>query len=136
MKPLKRLFSPIKIAGLEVRNRIVMAPMGTLWSNDDGGVSQKMIDHYEARARGGAGLITFEVTTIDERFPYTPSGAGLWDDAPIPSFKKLTDAIHAHGAKVQPQIVHPGPESLSFLRGHQPVGPCATMSLAPHKFSG
>jgi NAD(H)-dependent 7beta-hydroxy-3-oxo-delta4-cholenoic acid oxidoreductase len=130
MKPLKQLFSPIEIAGIQVRNRIVMAPMGTLWSRNDGGVSEKMIDHYEARARGGVGLIIFEVTTIDERFPYTPSGAGLWDDAPIPSFRKLTDAIHSHGAKVMPQIVHPGPESLSFLRGHQPVGPCATMSLA------
>jgi NAD(H)-dependent 7beta-hydroxy-3-oxo-delta4-cholenoic acid oxidoreductase len=130
MKPLKKLFTPIAIAGLEVRNRIAMSPMGTLSSNDDGGVSEKMIDHYEARARGGVGLIIFEVTTIDERFPYTPSGAGLWDDAPIPSFKKLTDVIHSHGAKIIPQIIHPGPDSLSFLRGHQPIGPSATMSLA------
>jgi NAD(H)-dependent 7beta-hydroxy-3-oxo-delta4-cholenoic acid oxidoreductase len=130
MKPLKELFSPIEIAGMEVRNRIVMAPMGTLSSRDDGGASEKMIEYYEARARGGAGLITFEVTTIDERFPYTPNGAGLWDDAQIESFKKLTDVLHSHGAKVTPQIAHPGPESLSFLRGQQPVGPSALMSLS------
>jgi NAD(H)-dependent 7beta-hydroxy-3-oxo-delta4-cholenoic acid oxidoreductase len=130
MKPLKQLFSPIEIAGMEVRNRIVMAPMGTLSSRDDGGASEKMIEYYEARARGGVGLITFEVTTIDERYPYTPNGAGLWDDAQIESFKKLTDVVHSHGAKVTPQIVHPGPESLSFLRGQQPVGPSALMSLS------
>jgi NAD(H)-dependent 7beta-hydroxy-3-oxo-delta4-cholenoic acid oxidoreductase len=130
MKPLQQLFSPIQIAGMEVRNRIVMAPMGTLWSGDDGGVSQRLIEYYEARARGGVGLITFEVTTIDQKFPYTPNGAGFWDDGQVPVFKKLTDVVHAHGAKLQPQIVHPGPESLSFLTGIQPVGPSATMSLS------
>jgi NAD(H)-dependent 7beta-hydroxy-3-oxo-delta4-cholenoic acid oxidoreductase len=127
---LRQLFSPIEIAGMEVRNRIVMAPMGTLWAGDDGGISERQIEYYEARARGGVGLITFEVTTIDELFPYIPNGVGLWDDAQIPGFKKLTDVIHSHGAKLQPQIVHPGPESLSFLHGHQPVGPAATMSLS------
>jgi NAD(H)-dependent 7beta-hydroxy-3-oxo-delta4-cholenoic acid oxidoreductase len=130
MKPLKQLFSPIEIAQMQVRNRIVMAPMGTLWADDDGCITERLIEHYEARARGGVGLITFEVTTIDQRFPYIPKGAGLWDDAQIPSFKKLTDVIHSHGAKLTPQIVHPGPESLSFLRGHQPVGPSALMSLS------
>jgi NAD(H)-dependent 7beta-hydroxy-3-oxo-delta4-cholenoic acid oxidoreductase len=130
MKPLKQLFSPIEIARMQVRNRIVMAPMGTLWADDEGCISDRLIEHYEARARGGVGLITFEVTTIDEIFPYVPKGAGLWDDAQIPGFKKLTDVIHSHGAKLQPQIVHPGPESLSFIRGNQPVGPSVTMSLS------
>jgi NAD(H)-dependent 7beta-hydroxy-3-oxo-delta4-cholenoic acid oxidoreductase len=131
MKPLKQLFSPIQIAGMELRNRIVMAPMGTLLSGDDGVVSQRLIDYYEARARGGVGLITFEVATVDQKFPYTPNGAGLWDDGQIPAFKKLTDVVHSHGAKIQPQIIHPGPESLSFLfTATQPVGPSALMSLS------
>jgi len=128
MKPLKQLFSPIEIAGMQVRNRIVMSPMGTLWSGDDGGPSQRQIDYYEARARGGVGLVTFEVTTVDQQFPYTPNGAGLWNDGQVPVFKKLTDIVHSHGAKIQPQIVHPGPESLSFIQGVQPVGPSALMS--------
>jgi NAD(H)-dependent 7beta-hydroxy-3-oxo-delta4-cholenoic acid oxidoreductase len=130
MKPLNQLFSPIRIAGMEVRNRIVMAPMGTLWSDDEGGISQRLIEYYEARAKGGVGLITFEVTTIDQKFPYTPNGAGFWDDEQVPVFKRLTDVVHAHGARLQPQIVHPGPESLSFLAGIQPVGPSAGRSLS------
>ena len=131
MKPLKHLFSPIQIAGMEVKNRIVMAPMGTLMSSSDGVVSQRLIEYYEARAKGGVGLITFEVISIDQQFPYTPNGAGLWDDGQIPAMKKLTDLVHSHGVKIQPQIVHPGPESLSFvLTGTQPVGPSALMSLS------
>jgi NAD(H)-dependent 7beta-hydroxy-3-oxo-delta4-cholenoic acid oxidoreductase len=130
MNAPEQLFRPIEIAGMQVRNRVVMAPMGTLWADDDGGVSQRQIDYFDARARGGVGLIIFEVTTIDEMFPYIPNGTGLWKDEQIPGLRALTDALHSQGAKVIPQIVHPGPESLSFLKGHQPVGPSATQSLS------
>ncbi|MFS8630319.1 MAG: NAD(P)/FAD-dependent oxidoreductase, partial [Bacillales bacterium] len=50
---------------------------------------------------------------------------GLHDDKLIPSFRKFTDRIHAAGAKVIPQITHPGPESISWTFGVQPVGPSA-----------
>jgi NAD(H)-dependent 7beta-hydroxy-3-oxo-delta4-cholenoic acid oxidoreductase len=82
-----------------------------------------MIDYLEARARGGVGLIIFETVTVDERFPYIMQSVGLWDDSLIPGFKRFVDAIHAHGAKLAPQISHPGPESFSFIKGIQPVGP-------------
>jgi len=109
---------------MEIKNRIVMAPMATDFASEDGTMSQRIIDYYEARARGGAGLITLEVTTIDELSPYVPKTISIWDDKFIPSIKELTDAVHAHGAKVVPQISHPGPESLApFFNGTQPVGP-------------
>jgi len=123
MSSLKKLFSPIRIGSMEVKNRIVMAPITTNWAPDDGTVSQKMIDYWEARAKGGVGLIIFEAVTIDGAFPYILQTVGLWDDKLIPSFKKFVDAMHAHGAKVAPQISHPGPESFSWLKGVQPVGP-------------
>lgn len=108
---------------MEVKNRIVMAPMTTNWAPDDGTISQKMIDYWEERAKGGVGLIIFEAVTIDAAFPYIIRTVGLWDDNLIPSFKRFVDAMHAHGAKVAPQISHPGPESFSWLKGVQPVGP-------------
>lgn len=123
MKTLKKLFSPINIGRMEVKNRIVMAPMTTNWAPKDGTISQKMIDYWEARAKGGVGLIIFEVVTVDGAFPYILQTVGLWDDKLIPSFKKFVDAMHVHGAKVAPQISHPGPESFSWLKGVQPVGP-------------
>ncbi len=131
MKPLTKLFSPVKIGSMDLKNRIVMAPMATDYASEDGFLSQKIKDYYEARARGGAGLITIEPTTIDELSPYVPKTVSLWDDKFIPGFKELTDAVHAHGAKVVPQMVHPGPESLApFFNRTQPVGPSTVMCHA------
>lgn len=139
MRSLKKLFSPINIGTMKVKNRIVMSPMVTRWVAEDGTFSPKQIDYYEARARGGVGLIISEFTIIDELFPYHWTTPGLWDDKFIPSFRKFVGAIHAHGAKVAPQICHPGPESLSFLKGVQPVGPspvvCKTTRQVCHELT-
>ena len=123
MKQLSRLFSPIKIGDMEVKNRIAMAPMATQFANPDSTVSQQLIDYHEARARGGVGLIILGVTSVERFFPY-PVTLGLWDDKFIPGFKELAKTVHAHGAKVIPQITHPGPASLSpLLGGPETVGP-------------
>jgi 7beta-hydroxy-3-oxochol-24-oyl-CoA 4-desaturase len=123
---LPHLFSPIRIGGVELRNRIAMAPMATDFADEEGRVSQKLIDYHAARARGGAGLIITEVTCVDECFPYMPRTVGLWSDDLVPGFKRLTDAVHAHGAMVFPQVAHPGPDSLSvLLTGTDAVGPSA-----------
>lgn len=128
MAALEKLFSPIKIGKMEVKNRIAMAPMTTNWAPSDGTVPDRMIEYLEARAKGGVGLIIFETVTVDERFPYIMHSVGLWDDKLIPSFKKFVDAMHAHGAKVAPQISHPGPESFSFMKGIQPLGPSPALN--------
>ena len=78
MNSLPKLFSPINIGAMEVKNRIAMAPMTTNWAPADGTVSDRMIDYLEARARGGGGLIIFETVTIDENFPYILQSVGLW----------------------------------------------------------
>ena len=85
MRPLEKLFTPIRIGSMEVKNRIVMAPMTTNWAPDDGTISQKMIDYWEERAKGGVGLIIFEAVTIDAAFPYIIRTVGLWDDNLIPA---------------------------------------------------
>ena len=123
MKQLTRLFSPIKIGAMEVKNRIAMAPMATQFANPDSTVSQKLIDYHEARAKGGVGLIILGVTSVERFFPY-PVTLSLCDDKFIPGFKELAQTVHAHGAKVIPQITHPGPASLSpLLGGPETVGP-------------
>jgi NAD(H)-dependent 7beta-hydroxy-3-oxo-delta4-cholenoic acid oxidoreductase len=136
MNSLSRLFRPIAIGTMEVKNRIVMAPMATDYANPDGTISQRMIDYFVARAEGGVGLITVEVTTIDEFSPYVLRTVALWDDRFIPGFKKLSDAVHVHGARIIPQIAHPGPESLSpFLHQKQPVGPSPVMCFVTKHIS-
>ncbi|HNW28776.1 MAG TPA: NAD(P)/FAD-dependent oxidoreductase [Spirochaetota bacterium] len=126
MKKLTTLFSPVTIGTMKIKNRIAMAPMATDFAEGDGTVSQRLIDYYEARARGGAGLIILEVCTIDGMSPYIPRTVGIWDDSFIPGLKRLTDAVHARGARIIPQIAHPGPESLAPLfNGTVAVGPSA-----------
>ncbi|MDM8000069.1 MAG: NAD(P)/FAD-dependent oxidoreductase [Dehalococcoidia bacterium] len=124
MSSLHKLFTPVKIGSMELRNRLVMAPMTTQWAGPGDTVSQRLIDYHVARARGGVGLITFEVCTVDEKFPYQVHTVGLWGDHLIPSHAELTKAVHAHGAKIVPQISHPGPESAApFVNQLQPIGP-------------
>ena len=126
-KPLTKLFSPIKIGSMELKNRIALAPMDTNYANRDGTVSEQYQAYIEARAKGGAGLLILEVTTIDGKYPYVPNTVGMWDDKQIPSMRGLTDAVHACGAKLIPQISHPGPESVCFMYKVQPVGPSPVM---------
>jgi 7beta-hydroxy-3-oxochol-24-oyl-CoA 4-desaturase len=135
VKALKELFSPIKIGSVEIQNRIAMAPMGTESGADDGTIPDKLVYYHEARAKGGVGLIIFEVTVVDQMNPYMPHGVGLWDDKHIASFKRLTDVVHAHGTKLVPQIAHPGPEALSFLFGNQPMGPSVVLASTTKQMS-
>src|SRR5512137_2936336 len=58
---LKHLFTPTRIKSMELKNRIAMAPMGTLMANEDGNPSERQAAYYEARARGGAGHIRRQV---------------------------------------------------------------------------
>ena len=63
----KMLFTPIRIGSCEIRNRIVMAPMLMGFGRFDGKPTEKMLDYYEARAKGGTGLIITEITRVNDR---------------------------------------------------------------------
>ncbi|HVI39999.1 MAG TPA: FAD-dependent oxidoreductase, partial [Anaerovoracaceae bacterium] len=105
----EHLFQPIKIGNLEIRNRIVMAPTATHFENDDGTFTQRGIDHYAARSKGGAGIIIIGCVTVDTRARYFCSSPCAWDDKYIANWRLMADAIHEGGAKLFPQLMHPGP---------------------------
>ncbi len=119
-----KLLTPTRIGAMELRNRLVMAPMTTNYGREDQHPSDRLEAFLVERARGGVGLITVEVCTVDVKEKYQPQSLTLGSDEYIDSHRKLTDAIHAHGARVQPQITHPGPESMTAVYfGGQSVGP-------------
>src|ERR1700761_6196787 len=120
-----KLLSPVTIGSMQLKNRIVLSPMTTNYGNDDQTVSERLIAFHEARAKGGVGLITVEVCTVDVKEKYQPQSLTLGADDYIEGHRRLTDRLHAYGAKVQPQITHPGPESLVWLYfgGEPAVGP-------------
>ncbi|MCX6000481.1 MAG: FAD-dependent oxidoreductase, partial [Chloroflexi bacterium] len=129
MASLDRLFSPMKIGTMELRNRLVMSPMTTGYANQDETPSPRLIDYCVARARGGVGLITVEVCTVDRPHRYQVRSLGLYHDGLIPAHRELANAIHAHGARAVPQISHPGPESLApFFYKIPSVGPSPIVS--------
>ena len=82
----ERLFSPIQIRGLELRNRVVMSAMGTLFaaaSEDHRSVTEKLINYHVARARGGCGLNTVELHAARHHCGADPlRDPGLWRQCP------------------------------------------------------
>ena len=97
---------------MQLRNRLVMSPMETMYGTPDGLPSERTVAYFAARAQGGAGLITLGATGIDHRHPETPGGLHLGIDDAVKAHTELVDAVHEHGAKIQPQIVHAGPDGL------------------------
>jgi len=121
---MKHLFTPIAIGKMELKNRIVMPPiMGPGFATSDGQVSQTRISFHEAQAQGGVGLIITGGATVDPLIVGSPLHMGLWDDRFIPGLKALADAVHAHGARLAPQIMHQGARRNPALAGVPAVGP-------------
>ena len=68
----QELFKPGSIGEMTLKNRIVMPPLGTNFALEDGQVSERLLDYYEARAKGGLGLVIVEVTCIDTPVDHSP----------------------------------------------------------------
>ncbi|MDW7671963.1 MAG: FAD-dependent oxidoreductase [Bacillota bacterium] len=99
----------IQIGNLKLRNRIVMPPMETAHNNADGSVSKEMIDYYEERAKGGAGLIVVQNTAIDDVCSRSaPAQLRLDNIHYIAQMAKLAETIQLHGAKAILQLGHGG----------------------------
>ncbi|KRB76560.1 NADH oxidase [Nocardioides sp. Root190] len=97
---------------MQLRNRIVMSPMETMYGTPEGHPSERTVAHFATRSVGGAGLITVGATGIDPQHPETPGGLQIGEDAAVAAHRRLVEAVHAGGARIQPQIVHAGPDGL------------------------
>ena len=98
MTQFQKLFEPGEIGKLQLKNRIIMAPMLTRYTTEDGGITDQMIDYYVERARGGCGLITVESSCPSSAG--SPGRISVNNDGAIPHLKRLVDAVHENGAKI------------------------------------
>ena len=118
-----RLFSPITINSMSVENRVVMPPMCTAYATIGGAVTDRLIDYYTARARGGVGLIDVEFTYVHPLGKIFDHMLGIYDDKLVPGLRRLTDSVHSAGAKIVIQIAHGGRRTHSDIIGAVPVAP-------------
>lgn len=99
----EKLFTPIKIKGMELKHRIIMPAMGTKFSGNTSFVTPTLIHYHAARAKGGSALNIVEVCSV-----HTPSAPrhflSISEDKYISGLKDLTDAIHAEGGKAGLQL--------------------------------
>jgi len=101
-------FDPIRIRRLTLANRLVMAPVKTGYGNAAGEVTQRHLDFYAQRARGGVGLIIPEPMYVHPTGRELPTQIGIHEDRLVDSLRRLTEVIHWHGAKVAAHLNHAG----------------------------
>jgi 2,4-dienoyl-CoA reductase-like NADH-dependent reductase (Old Yellow Enzyme family) len=115
-----KLLSPNKIESLE--------PMGTNYANQDGSVSQRLIDYHVAKAKGGFGFVIIEATAVDPCGKTIANQLGLWSNEHIAGVKKIVDECHKYGSKVSVQLCHAGRETNALITDIHLVSSSATPS--------
>ncbi|MBZ6377502.1 alkene reductase [Pacificimonas flava] len=120
---LDPLFQPARFGALELKNRIMMAPLTRGRSSLDGVPTEHKIDYY--RQRANAGLIIAEATGINRIGLGWPTAPGLWSDEQVEAWKPVTDAVHGAGGLIVSQLWHMGRLSHSSTMGMQPVSASA-----------
>lgn len=120
-----KLLTPCRLGALQLRNRVVMAPLTRCRADNPGYVPNEMMVRYYAQ-RAGAGLIISEGTIVSPQgrgYPFTP---GIWSAEQVAGWRRVTDAVHATGGQIVCQLWHCGRLSLpDFQGGGLPVAPSA-----------
>lgn len=129
---MSKLYSPGRIGRLDIRNRVVMAPMGLAYC-PGGEVSDRIVEFFRLRARGGVGLIVLGAVGIDPLRKIDHDMVYMHDDSFIPGLRRLTEAVRAEGAKIFAQLFHAG----RYARTKEYFGvPAVAPSSVPSSFTG
>ncbi|MFH0812530.1 MAG: FAD-dependent oxidoreductase [Pseudomonadota bacterium] len=117
-----RIFQPGKIGKLEIKNRLCNSPAIPNFSKRNGELTQREIDYYVEKAKGGFGIIFLSATSVNpttaKAFTNQPA---LYSDEFIPRYRELADAIHHYGARANIQIYHAGRSTHPAFTGGKPA---------------
>ena len=126
----ENLFSPFTIKNLVLKNRLVYPPMGTSYATSFGAVTPRFISYHRERAAGGVGINFVEFTVVESRGRLNLHMHGIYEDAQIPGWKTLVDAVHEAGGKIGIQIGHGGRRARSEVNsGFRPWAPSPIAEL-------
>ncbi len=116
-----KLFTPIKIGTLELKNRLVRSATWDATADNQGAVTDQSVAIFRELGRGGIGLIITGHAFVSALGQATPAQYGIHGDEMIPGLRRLTDAVHREGSKVGVQITHCGINSGYLRRQRVPV---------------
>ena len=119
------LFSPVKIGGITLKNRLITSAMEACYCDDNGHITQRYIDYITARAKGGWGMLTTELTSVSKEGRAFLRCCEFWSDDFIDGHRKLTEAAHQNGTKICIQLAHGGRQTGRAVTGVQDVAPSA-----------
>lgn len=132
------LLAPGRLGSMEVRNRILMSPMGDSRAEMDGSVSDRQVAYYAARARGGVGAII--VGSVSVAHPIGADAAhqiAASQDLHVPGLRRLADAVHVHGARLVAQLVHAATNARhDIAQGRPMLASSRPKREAPDRLSG
>ncbi|KAF8198249.1 flavoprotein NADH-dependent oxidoreductase [Mycena galopus ATCC 62051] len=131
------LFTPLNLGSVTIPNRIGMSAL-TRGRSTATVPNEIMLEYYVQRARGGAGLIVSEGILITRHGSDWPQAPGIWGEAHIEGWKKITDAVHEAGSKMYAQLWHPGrlshPDAPEQIAAGVPVYAPSAISARGGKF--
>lgn len=131
-----KLFEPINIGTLQIKNRFVIPAISTLDATEDGACTEQYAAYLERRAQGGWGLIITEYYGIAPNVGFFSRMNGIWNEELIQGHKKMTDRVHKAGAKIGAQINHAGRESFTEITTENVVAPSPYLDVpAEHAVS-
>lgn len=120
---MKPLFEQLEFKGLKLKNRIVMPPLANNLGDGKGGVTDKVIDHYLKRAKGGVGMIVVEHSYVTPTGKFNLEQLGIDQDNLIPGLKKLAEEIQSYDVKIGIQLNHAGGTTTEAVIGTQLLVP-------------
>ena len=117
-----KLFTPLKIREIELKNRVVVSPMCE-YSAKDGHPQPWHMVHLGSRAVGGAALVMTEASAVESRGRISAADAGIYDDAHVDSWRPITEFVKSQGAVVGMQLAHAGRKASTAVpwSGGKPV---------------
>ncbi|ERM93080.1 NADH:flavin oxidoreductase [Caldanaerobacter subterraneus subsp. yonseiensis KB-1] len=121
------LTKPIKLGGIELKNRLVMAPVKTGYATVEGQVTEELIGYYLNRAKGGVGLIVLESAYVDPSGKEIPRQLGIYDDSLVDGLKRLVTPLQEAGSKVAVYINHAGRVANPMATKMPLIAPSAVM---------
>ncbi len=128
MAMFEKLFTPVKIGNMELKNRLVLPVMTANYGTEGGAVTNVAKEFYAERARGGIGLVIAGLFAIEPRARVLPYIFNIYDEKNFSGIAELAEIVKRHGAKIALQLHHAGSRAAPRVSGTQPV----TSFAIPH----